>query len=63
MKPTANCERCNAVLEEDDCWDISISETVILYMVGHCPKCGLPHQWIEVYERTRISGCKATEEP
>ena len=62
MKPVAKCTRCDSVLEEDDCCDISIDETVSLYILGYCPKCGLSHQWIEVYEKTRISECKATEE-
>lgn len=64
MKLTAKCEICNAVLEEDDCYDVDIADThVCLYKMGHCPECGLPHQWMEVCEKTRIIECCAIEEP
>ena len=63
MKLTVNCKRCNAILEDDDCYDISITDThIYLYKVGHCPDCETSHQWEEVYEISGIAECKAIEE-
>lgn len=64
MKLTVKCEICNAVLEEDDCYDISITDThVYLYKVGHCPACDMAHQWVEVCEKTHVRECWAEEYP
>ena len=40
------CPCCNVELEEDDTYDMEYdTEGIILYQLGHCPKCNREYQW------------------
>lgn len=40
------CPHCNVELEYDDTYDMEYDcEGIILYEVGHCPKCNRDFQW------------------
>ena len=44
------CTKCGTELEYDATYDQeSDSEEVILYEVGHCPKCGKKYKWRDEY--------------
>jgi transcription initiation factor IIE alpha subunit len=40
------CPCCNARLEFDDTYDMEYDdESIVLYQIGHCPKCDRSYQW------------------
>lgn len=40
------CPHCSIELECDDTYDMEYDEDgIILYQVGHCPKCEKDYQW------------------
>lgn len=40
------CPNCGRLLECDDTYDVEYNEEgIILYQVGHCPRCGKDYQW------------------
>jgi hypothetical protein len=40
------CPCCNAALGIDDTYDMEYDdEGIILYHIGHCPKCDRDYQW------------------
>ena len=51
------CLYCEATLEEDDCYDMTIWDngTVVRYMNGYCHVCGKTYQWREHYKLTKYS--------
>ena len=42
----AKCPHCNSELEHDDTYDMEYDEDrIVLYLIGHCPKCNKDYQW------------------
>ena len=40
------CPQCNTELECDDTYDMEYDEEgIVLYLIGHCPKCEKCYQW------------------
>lgn len=40
------CPHCKAELEMDDTYDMEYDdEYILLYHIGHCPKCDKEYQW------------------
>lgn len=40
------CLYCNSELELDDTYDMEYDEDgIVLYLIGHCPKCNKHYQW------------------
>jgi endogenous inhibitor of DNA gyrase (YacG/DUF329 family) len=44
---TPLCPHCNTAIKCEDTYDIYCDEeeSIILYQVGYCPKCGKDYQW------------------
>ena len=40
------CPHCKTELERNDTYDMEFDEDrIVLYQIGHCPKCKKDYQW------------------